>query len=110
MTLSPWRLSAWAALPAALFISAGALIADAVRVPVLIPCADAPTMAAMLRKFGELQLGTAVDADNTPMVLSVNPETRTFTVLIRQRDGLNCILAAGHDFKLTGKLIAGRDI
>lgn len=110
MKLSPWRLSAWAALPAALFISAGLAAPDSVRMATLIPCADAKSMADMLRKFGEQQLARAVDAGNAPLVLQLNPETGTFTVLRREPNGLICILAAGRDFKLTGKLIAGRDI
>lgn len=99
-----------AALVAALFISAVPAGSGSVRMAALIPCADPKSMATMLRRFDEQQLATAVDADQAPMVLSVNPNTGTFTVLIRRRDGLNCILAAGRDFKLTGKLIAGRDI
>lgn len=104
------RVMVPAALVAALFISAAAAGSSSIRVTTVIPCADPKSMATMLRRFEEQQLGTAVDADDTPMVLSVNPETRTFTVLIRRHDGMNCIVAAGHDFKLTGKLISGLDL
>lgn len=99
-----------AALMAALFISAAPAGSDSVRMATLIPCADSKSMAAMLRKFGEQQLARAVDAADAPLVLQLNPETRTFSVLRREPNGLICILAAGRDFKLTGKLIAGRDI
>lgn len=99
-----------ATLVAALLISAAHAGSGSIRMATLIPCADPKSMAAMLRKFGEQQLARAVDAGDAPMVPQVNPETGTFTVLRRQPDGLICILAAGRDFKLTGKLIAGRDI
>jgi hypothetical protein len=48
---------------------------------------------------GELPVVSAITLDEKPMKVLANPTTRTFTILVREPNGLTCIIAAGTDFE-----------
>lgn len=97
-----WFLSAWAAGLAALSVSAASDDADTLNMHIAIPCATGEAMTRMLHKFGERRLAKALDVSDAPMILQVNPDTGTFSILLLRPDGLSCILAAGNQFLIVG--------
>ena len=97
-------------LSCALVLAPAIAVADAVPQSLVVPCADSPSMAAMLRKFHEGPLATAIDVSDLPLLLTVNPDTGTFSLLLQRPDGVTCILAAGKNFAIIGRPIAGTDL
>ena len=65
-----------------------------------MPCGDADKMAAHLTtKYGEHPAGGGVSPNGGMVVLFLNPETRTFTIMLRSANGTACLAASGEDWE-----------
>lgn len=103
------RLISVAVLFAALCIPGSALSKTAIM-GVTVPCADLASMDAALRKYAEKPFATAKDSAGLPMVLKVNPDSGTFSLMLVMPDGMVCLMAAGRQFTAGGKIIPGQPI
>lgn len=65
-----------------------------------MPCGDADKMAEHLTaKYGEQPAEVGVSPNGGLVVLFLNPETRTFTVMLRAPTGTACLAASGEDWE-----------
>lgn len=75
-----------------------------------MPCGPSKTMEDHIRdKYGESAIGMGIAAGGV-MALMANPETGTFTVLIRRPDGMSCLLMGGTGFTSIEALKSGTDL
>lgn len=51
--------------------------------------------------YGEAVAGAGFNTAGVPIVIYMNPTTRTFSILMRMTNGTTCVIAAGRDFVIT---------
>ena len=80
-------------------IALAAMACPAVAEP--IPCMGAPDLIAhMAERYGEEVLASGTAQDQVRIVVTVNPDTRSWTVLVVRPDGTACPVAAGTDWRM----------
>lgn len=64
-------------------------------------CVPAPAARNVLEQYGEKQLGTGVSSSGVVLIILVNPETRTWTVVGRPaiEPPIWCLLDSGGDWE-----------
>jgi hypothetical protein len=60
-------------------------------------------------QFGESIVGAGV-VDGGVMFLTTNPETGSFTIMLRRKDGLTCVLMGGKGFATQDAIKKGTDL
>jgi hypothetical protein len=61
-------------------------------------------------QYGESIVGAGVVADGSVMFLTTNPDTGTFTIMLRRKDGLTCVLMGGTGFATQDAIKKGTDL
>jgi len=60
-------------------------------------------------QYGESIIGAGV-VDGGVMFLTTNPDTGTFTIMLRRKDGLTCVLMGGTGFATQDAIKKGTDL
>lgn len=69
----------------------------------MMPCAENHVLQqALMHKYNEVPVGSAVTNQEQPLIVFSNPHTKTFTIIIRMSNGFSCIVAAGDNYSLEG--------
>lgn len=73
------------------------LVCPAALAQIAVPlnCLPNEIMAAALEKYGETTIGAGLAKNGRSVVLQVNPDKRTFTILLRISREATCLLGAG---------------
>jgi hypothetical protein len=61
-------------------------------------------------EYGESPAFAAIVNGGGPMLVFTNPETHTFTVVMRKAGGISCLMAAGEDWTAIEQAKKGTDL
>jgi len=69
--------------------------------PIPAPCGPRGEVEGILAgKYGENPVVAGHNPAGWPLVVTANPATGTYTVLLRRPDGMTCLIAGGKGFTL----------
>ncbi len=79
-------------------VLAGFIGMASAQVAVTLPCGPPDKIVAALKKYGEQTTGAGMNSNGQPVLLQVNPETGTFTVLFRYSKEVTCLISGGSNW------------
>lgn len=69
--------------------------------PIPAPCGPRAMVEAQLAgKYGESPVVAGFNPQGWPLVVTANPATGTYTVILRRPDGMTCLIAGGNGFTI----------
>jgi len=89
------------------FLICAATVAASAQQP---PCGPTGTVEKRIHdQYGETIVGAGVVAGGILFTLA-NPDTQTFTILLRRPDGMTCVLMGGTGYAMQDPIKAGVDL
>lgn len=84
--------------------------ASAQQPPGAQPCGPTKAMEGHIRdRYGESPVGAGITPAGT-LFITTNPDTGTFTILMRRPDGMTCLLMGGTGYATLEALTNGSDL
>ena len=83
----------------------------AAQMQVTLPCAPSLQVQKGLEKYAEVPVGAGLNTKGLPVMIQMNPDTGTWTILIRTPDGTTCIISGGEGYTVIApeKTVPGTD-
>jgi hypothetical protein len=89
------------------FLICAAAVAASAQQP---PCGPTGSVEKRIHdQFGETIVGAGVVAGGILFILA-NPQTQTFTILLRRPDGMTCVLMGGTGYAMQDPIKPGTDL